>query len=271
MSLLRVGIIQTTVEVGKRKENYAKLESLLEQNYISSETETVLVLPEIWDVGYAIGEPDLCGDAEAGMAAEFLGALARKYNCWFAGGSVLALTEEGARNRAMVINPNGEYKASYDKTHLFARMHEDKYIKAGSSRTLFDIGGTRCGIAVCYDLRFCEWFGLYALDGAEVLFLSAQWPMERISHWRALLQARAIDNMMYIAACNRCGSTKRTLFGGNSMVIAPDGEILSSFGEGESFAFVTFDTEKVAAERNYLRTFDLRRPELYGGICEKMK
>ena len=51
------------------------------------------------------------------------------------------------------------------------------------------------------------------------------------------------------------------------MVIDPDGEILCDFGEEESFSFVTFDTEKTAAERDTLRTFESRRPDLYGGIC----
>lgn len=263
MSLLRVGIIQTDVKIGDREGNYTRLAALLEQKYIGSASETVLVLPEIWDVGYAISEPGFYGDPEAREAAAFLGDLAKKYNCWFAGGSVLALTDEGAMNRAMAITPQGKYAAYYDKAHLFALMNEDKYLSAGNSRTLFNIGGIKCGLAICYDLRFCEWFRLYAVEGAEVLFISAQWPMPRIAHWRTLLQARAIENMMYIVACNRCGKTGKTLFGGNSMVIAPDGEILVELGEEEAIVFAEFDTEKVSGERKFLRTLEFRRPELY--------
>ncbi|MEG1798607.1 MAG: carbon-nitrogen family hydrolase [Synergistaceae bacterium] len=263
MSLLRVGVIQTDVKIGDREGNYARLEALLEQKYVSSDLETVMVLPEIWDVGYAISEPGFYGDPEAREAAKFLGGLAKKYNCWFAGGSVLALTDDGAMNRAMVITPEGKYTASYDKAHLFALMNEDKFLRAGSSRTLFDIGDIRCGLSVCYDLRFCEWFRLYAVEGAEVLFISAQWPMPRIAHWRTLLQARAIENIMYVVACNRCGQTGKTVFGGNSMVIAPDGEILVELGEEETLVFTEFDTEKVSCERSFLRTLELRRPELY--------
>ena len=118
MSLLRVGIIQTDVKIGDRDGNYARLAALLEQKYISSDSETVLVLPEIWDVGYAISEPGFYGDPEAREAAAFLGELAKKYNCWFAGGSVLALTDDGAMNRAMVITPSGEYAAYYERGQI---------------------------------------------------------------------------------------------------------------------------------------------------------
>lgn len=263
LSILRAGIIQTDVKIGDREGNFCRLETLLENKYIKSDIETILVLPEIWDVGYAIDNPGFYGDPEAREAAAFLGRLARKYHCWFAGGSVLALTDEGAMNRSMVINPDGEYIACYDKAHLFSLMDEDKYLRAGSSRTLFDIGEVKAGLAICYDLRFCEWFRLYAVDGAEVLFISAQWPLARVAHWQTLLKARAVENMMYIVACNRMGQTGKTTFGGSSMVIAPDGEVLLSCGTGEQFAFAEFDTDKAAAERRFLRTLDFRRPELY--------
>ena len=262
MSLLRAGIIQTDVKIGDREGNFCRLEALLEKQYTKSDIETILVLPEIWDVGYAIDNPGFYGDPEAREAA-FLGRLSRKYHCWFAGGSVLALTDEGAMNRAMVINPDGEYLACYDKAHLFPLMNEDKYLRAGNSRTLFNIGGVKAGLAICYDLRFCEWFRLYAVDGAEVLFISAQWPIARIAHWQTLLRARAVENMMYIVACNRTGQTGKTTFGGSSMVIAPDGEVLLSCGTEEHFVFAEFDTDKAGAERRFLRTLDFRRPELY--------
>ena len=263
MSLLRIGIIQTDVRLGDRDGNYARLEDLLNSKWVCSTTETAVILPEIWDVAYVIDAPGLYGDPDAYQAAAFLGGLAKKHNCWFAGGSVLAVTDEGAFNRAMAVTPEGEYLAYYDKAHLIPLMEEDKYLQAGDSRTHFMLGPVHAAMAICYDLRFCEWLRLYAIEGAEILFISAEWPASRIDHWITLLKARAIENMMYVVGCNRVGTSDGTLFGGHSMAIDPWGEVLYEGGDREEFTFVEFDTDKVKKARDFLKVFNVRRPELY--------
>ena len=47
---------------------------------------------------------------------------------WFAGGSVLANTKEGAVNRALVIDPKGECVNHYDKVHLIPLINKDRYL-----------------------------------------------------------------------------------------------------------------------------------------------
>lgn len=78
-----------------------------------------------------------------------------------------------------------------------------------------------------------------------------------------MLQARAIENMMFVAACNRVGTTSGTLFGGHSMVVDPWGEVLYLGGMTEDFAFIEIDTSKVKRARDFLRVFEMRRPEFY--------
>lgn len=67
------------------------------------------------------------------------------------------------------------------------------------------------------------------------------------------LQARAIENMMFVAACNRVGTANGTLFGGHSMVVDPWGEVLYQGGMTEDFVFVEIDTSKVKKARGFLR------------------
>ncbi len=93
--------------------------------WVGSDIPTAVILPEIWDVGYVIEESHKYGDPDASQAAKFLGKLALKHKCWFTGGSVLALTDKGAANRAMVIDPSGNYVTSYDKIHLIPLMEEE--------------------------------------------------------------------------------------------------------------------------------------------------
>ena len=263
MSLLRIAIAQIDLAVGDRKANYEKVERMLGSKWVGSDIPTAVILPEIWDVGYVIEESHKYGDRDASQAAEFLGRLALKHKCWFTGGSVLALTDKGAANRAMVIDPSGNYVTSYDKIHLIPLMEEEKFLLPGEKRSLFNIGDIPAALAICYDLRFCELTRQYAAEGAELQIFAAEWPVSRIDHWCTLLQARAIENMMFVAACNRVGTSNGTLFGGHSMVVDPWGEILYQGGMTEDLAFVEIDTSKVKKARDFLRVLENRRPELY--------
>lgn len=263
MPLLRIAIAQLDVRPGDRAGNYSRLEAALRKHWQSSPLDTAVILPEIWDVGYVIENAENYGDRDGEQAAEFLGRLAREYKCWFVGGSVLALTNGGAANRAMVVDPRGKYVAHYDKAHLIALMDEDKYLTPGDRRVHADIAGVDVGLSICYDLRYPEWQRLYAVEGAQALIFSAEWPKSRVQHWQIMLQSRAIENMCYVAGCNRIGTTGTTTFGGHSMVVDPWGEILCDCGEEPCFAFVEIDSAKTEKAREFLGTFKARRPELY--------
>ena len=128
---LRVGVLQFDVVLGDRTKNRATLQRWLKSALVPSDLTTVLVIPEIWDVGYALPRAKELADPEGKGAAECLGALARQYGVWFAGGTVLASTPEGFANRGQVVNPRGELVEYYDKVHLIRLMEEDKYFVPG--------------------------------------------------------------------------------------------------------------------------------------------
>ncbi|MCR5335972.1 MAG: carbon-nitrogen family hydrolase [Synergistes sp.] len=261
--MLRIGIAQIDIKLGDREANFRTVSEWMERHCTPSAADTLIVLPEMFDVGYVISRAERYGDRDAREASEFLGGLAKKYNVCFAGGSVLALTDSGAVNRALVVTPDGKLAAHYDKVHLVPMMDEEKYLEAGNRLCVFDFGGARINIAVCYDLRFCEWLRMGALAGAQLCVLSAEWPSSRIEHWRALLRARAIENMMFVAACNRVGVTGSDVFGGHSAVIDPWGAALYEGGAREDGAFVEIDPNEVLRARGFLKAFEMRRPELY--------
>lgn len=263
MPVLRIAIAQMDVKAGDRAANFRQVEEMLRGGWTPSDDPTVVLLPEIWDVGYVLEEAEKYGDRNEEQAAAFLGRLARQYGCWFAGGSVLALTDRGAFNRAMVIDPQGGYIARYDKAHLIAVMDEDKYLQAGDWRTHAHIAGVDFGLSICYDIRYPEWQRLYVVEGAQALLFSAEWPKSRVEHWQIMLRSRAIENMCYAIGCNRVGTTGNTTFGGHSMAIDPWGEILCDCGEEQGLAFVQIDTAKTAKARDFLQTLTARRPELY--------
>ena len=119
------------------------------------------------------------------------------------------------------------------------------------------------GGAICYDLRFPELFRRYALDGALFCLLPSEWPHPRLAHWRTLLRARAIENQMFVVACNRVVETGDNRFFGHSAVIDPWGETLVEGDESEVLLFATLDTALVADVRQRIPVFADRRPAAY--------
>lgn len=146
------------------------------------------------------------------------------------GGSVALKTDEGAVNRFLLVEPGGQVHA-YDKRHLFRMAGEHLHYQAGNRREIFEWRGWRILPQICYDLRFPVW-ARYQQDYDLALYV-ANWPAPRSSHWQTLLAARAIENQVYVAGCNRVGEDPNGLsYSGDSLIISPQGEILANAEPG---------------------------------------
>ena len=102
---LRVGVLQLDIAIGDKERNCRNIEDWMASFYVPSELPTAVVVPEMWNTGYALSRAKELADPEGAEAAAFLGELARKYGVWFVGGSVLASTKKGYANRAQAIDP----------------------------------------------------------------------------------------------------------------------------------------------------------------------
>jgi predicted amidohydrolase len=142
-------------------------------------------------------------------------------------------------------------------------MSEDQYLTAGEELAIVDFAGVKAGLAICYDLRFPEIFRRYALDGAQMVFLPSEWPHPRLAHWQTLLRARAIENQLFMIACNRTGKSRETAFFGHSCIIDPWGESVIEGGESPMLLTATIDTAMVDEVRTRIPVFADRRPALY--------
>ena len=133
-------------------------------------------------------------------------------------------------------------------------MQEDAFFTPGKEPRPIQTDLGPIGALVCYDLRFPELLREQTGLGTDLLVIPAQWPATRVSHWRILVQARAIENQMFVVAANRCGATGDTAFGGHSMIVAPDGSILLEAGEDEECKGIMLDFEMVSAARSLFNT-----------------
>jgi omega-amidase len=258
---LTISLAQMDIAFGDPAANLAKVYQLADE--AARRGSDILLLPELWSTGYDLANAAAHAAALGeGIFAE-LAALANSRGLYLLGSNLSLLAPGKYGNTAVLFGPGGENLAAYSKIHLFRLMDEDQYLTPGSETALVDLPWGKTGLAICYDLRFPELFRHYALAGATMLFLPAEWPHPRLAHWRTLLRARAIENQMFIVACNRVGDAGKTDFFGHSCIIDPWGEIVIEAGEGEMLVTAVIDADLVAQTRRKIPVFADRRPELY--------
>lgn len=266
----RIGLCQIAVRLGDRKGNQEQVRRWMERHYVPSELPTALVLPELWDVGYALDSAETLADGDGEEAAAFLGDLARLYGTWFIGGSVMARGKGGLFNRSQVIDDSGSLVAQYDKVHLVPFITpEDRVFSRGEEACLFDFAGMRAGSIICYDVRFPEWGRVYALRGCELLFVTSQWVRSRMDMIHSMVKSRAMENALYVAFVNNVGVTGGLDFGGRSLVCSPDGEVLAEASGDEDGLFVEIDRGRIEEARAFLQVFRKRLPCLYGDLVRE--
>lgn len=258
---MKIACLQMDMRFASPDENFAHAAELIEAAAAESD---VLVLPETWNTGFFPRENlAALSDRDGERVRREIGALAKKHGVHIVAGSVSNLREGKVFNTATVFNREGELIASYDKTHLFTPMGEDDFFTPGSSLCTFTLDGVKCGIIICYDIRFPELTRSLTVPGLDLLFVVSQWPRVRTAHLRTLTAARAIENQMFLVCCNSCGTAGDTVYGGNSAIIDPWGETLALAGEKEEILRARCDLSILTNIRSTIPVFRDRRPELY--------
>ena len=218
----------------------------------------LVVLPELWPnggfayAGWASGAEPLDGPVVTTLrsAARDLGARVHL-------GSFIEADGTGAMfNTSVLVGADGEVLTTYRKVHLFGFGEgEPALLTAGKKPVVHH----STGLATCYDLRFPEQFRRLLDDGAEMVLVPAAWPARRVAHWGLLAQARAVENQMYVVACNTGGSHAGVEMGGHSMVVDPWGEVLAEAGTGEEVLVVDVDRDLVRRTRKSFPVLGDRR------------
>ncbi|YCI75015.1 carbon-nitrogen family hydrolase [Bacillus sp. R1-10] len=257
----KIACIQMDIAFGQPDINFQVAEQWMEKAARSE--PDIVILPELWTTGYDLTRLNEIADQEAEKTIEFLKTQAQKHQIHVIGGSIAKKTSKGIYNTMIIIDKHGKLIKEYDKLHLFQLMDEHHFLQPGEKDGLFTLDEKICAGFVCYDIRFPEWQRAHTVQGAEVLFVTAEWPKPRLDHWRALLISRAIENQAYVVAVNRTGSDVNNIFAGHSLIIDPWGNIISEAGEGNELLTGTLDFNKVTEARNKIPVFEDRRPDFY--------
>ena len=231
MQDLKILCIQSDIISDNPSQNRELLEIKIRNH---AEQHDLIILPEAFTTGFHV---DPAGNAEKaeGETLSWMKKTASETGAVITGSFFI---EENGKftNSLMWMRPDGSYDR-YDKRHVFSMGGEDKQVNKGTAQLIVELKGWKIKPMICYDLRFPVWVkntyrdGTYAYDLA--IFV-ANWPEVRAYPWKQLLQARAIENLAYVAGVNRIGhDSTGVYYDGDTMIVDPKGKILEQAGDGK--------------------------------------
>ncbi|MDP9230961.1 MAG: nitrilase family protein [Bacteroidota bacterium] len=264
MPNLTITTIQTNLYWEDKKANLFMLEEKI--NTIKEKTE-IIILPEMFSTGFSMHAEKLAEPMD-GETVQWMKRIAAERKIILTGSVIIGQTTRSGQteyyNRLIWMLPNGQY-GFYDKRHLFAFAGEDKFFTAGTKRLIASVNGWKLNLQICYDLRFPVWGRQVLLSARrgvgdevdeleyDVLIYVANWPDKRSHAWRALLQARAIENQCYVVGVNRVGTDANNhYYSGDSMVADPLGEVLYHKKDEEDIFTITLDKSHLESIREKL-------------------
>ncbi|MFQ5479747.1 MAG: nitrilase-related carbon-nitrogen hydrolase [Thermodesulfobacteriota bacterium] len=221
---IKAGFIQTDPLFGQVKKNVNTAVGEIEA--LGAE---LVVLPELFSTGY-----QFCSKSEAISLAEevpdgpttkaLLEVSASSGTIIVAG--ILERAGEKLFNSAVLISPGG-FVALYRKAHLFWR-EKNIFTPGDTPFEVFDVGGVKLAMMICFDWYFPEVARTLSLKGAEVICHPSNLVLP---HCPAAMITRCLENRVYAITANRAGVERRRKgeplqFIGQSQVVSPAGEVL---------------------------------------------
>lgn len=240
-----VSIFQYDVSWLDPAANLLKIEEVCSN--LSGKTN-LLILPEMFNTGYILQTQDLDINWQD-ETIQKLSDFSSKFGMNIAG-SIPMYREGQYFNTFIAVNTLGVI-AKYDKVHLFSLAGESNHYEPGTEINLFDINDFTILPLICYDLRFP--YISFGEDNKDLIIYSANWPKTRVSHWKALLIARAIENQCYVIGVNRTGfDSNEYEYPGVSMIIDYNGEVLVEMDGNPNYLTYSLDKTKMMAFREKL-------------------
>ncbi|RJS59352.1 nitrilase-related carbon-nitrogen hydrolase [Bacillus sp. PK3_68] len=166
-------------------------------------------------------------------------------------------------NSAAFIEKDGSLKGVYRKTHLFDK--EKQFFTPGEEFPIFHTSFGNIALMMTFDVEFPEVSRIYAVEGADLLLVLNAHSVPYEPHQELFLRARALENQLFLAAANKVGLEKTTLFFGESAVISPEGHFIAKAGNNEEMIVASIDLSDIhkTREEQPMKYLTNRRGQLY--------
>lgn len=268
---MQLALAQLDIAAGERSANRERALEAVED--AADRGADLVALPEIFTVGYfafdsyaRTAEPldgetmtmiaDIAATRGVGvLAGSFVEDLAASTERGFD-----TPAEEGYANTSVFFDREGDRRGVYRKHHLFGYdSREQDVLTPGETLSIVDFEGFTIGTTTCYDLRFPTLYRRLLDDGVDLVLVPSAWPYPRVEHWRILPQARAIENLCYVATVNGTGSFEEAALLGRSTVYDPWGTQIAGIGEKPGIVMAALDPEAVEQRRAEFPALEDRR------------
>ena len=225
---MKLSLWQCPSPAGDVEPLFASLQKALRASAASG--AAMMVAPEVLLPGYNNDRiPDLA-QARGGLWHQRLSAIARAERC----GLTLGYAErDGDRvyNAALCLDAMGREMAHYRKIQLYGPREKALY-HPGSAYEIFDLGGVKTALLICYDIEFAPHIAALAAQGVQ-LVLCPTANMQPFTHVvRFTVRAMAANHGLTIAYANYCGTEGDLTYVGGSLIADPYGEALVQAGLG---------------------------------------
>lgn len=189
-------------------------------------------------------------------------------------------------NTAVVIEQTGQIAGLYRKMHIpdDPLYFEKFYFTPGDTGfRCWNTSRGKIGVLVCWDQWFPEAARACALAGAEILFYPSaigyhpsekkQFGRAQREAWELMHRSHAVANGCFVCAANRVGHEKLAgqgiEFWGNSLVVAPDGQVMERAADEEQIVVADLDPSKVEFSRTHWPFLRDRRIDAYSPLLTR--
>jgi predicted amidohydrolase len=253
---MRLAALQMQSAAGDQAANLARIEAAARD--AANAGADMLVVPELALPGYGAGA------AMAGLADPADGALVSRLGELARATGVAIVAGFAERDGADVFNcavfaDGVRPPVIYRKSHLYGPYEKGLFRAQPPETHLFEIGGIKLGMLICYDVEFPENVRRLAQAGAQAVVVPTALPMGDSGSFiaRHMIAVRAFENQVFVAYVNHCGSDALFSYAGLSRIAAPDGGMLAEAGpSGEALMIADLDPTAYAASaeaNTYLR------------------
>jgi predicted amidohydrolase len=155
------------------------------------------------------------------------------------------LTAAGRQIAAFVIDDEGRLRGDQTKNQL--DPSEERFYVPGTTRRLFEIKGTKFGVAICHEgWRYPETVRWAAVRGASIVFhpqhtgreregtLLTQWGAPGAPYYEKAMMMRSIENTIYFASVNYALRYQESA----TSLIAPSGQCQAYLPYGDEGVLV---------------------------------
>lgn len=256
-----IAVVQFMPELNDPEENIRRLRPLLD----AAGDCSLVILPELSNSGYnfnGLEEAAKCSEiiGERGIYQDFLREMAGKNHYHIVSG-INEREGDHLFNTAVLVGPDGVI-GKYRKLHLFMN-EKDIFQKGNAGLPVFDLGGFRIGIMICFDYLFPEPWRILAEKGADLICHPSNLLTENAQR---CVPGLSLMNRIYIATANRTGNERGILFNGSSLFTDPSGRItIKASTDKTEIIKAEIDTQlsgnKMINPINHV--FGDRRPDVY--------